>query len=244
MQRFKFNTCVRQSSEKIAVYVARLRELTQFCEFGDSLEDMLRDRLICGVNDERLQRRLLAEPQLTFKKAMELSQTFESSMQDAKDLQSSSRMPRAGLVNAINEQKAKCYRCGGQHNPYKCKYKESVCHNCKKKGHLAKRCHQRDKSGTRKSPHPKSTHHIGTEPTDTEKEAEDGVYTMFTVPSSKQDPIQITVDVDNFPLSMELDTGASLSIISETVYKHLPSVPILQLSSLHIQVNQLKCWVP
>ena len=70
---------------------------------------------------------------------------FESSMEDAKDLQSSSRVPRAGLVNAINEQKAECYCCGGQHNLYKCKYKESVCHNCKKKGHLAKRCHQCDK---------------------------------------------------------------------------------------------------
>ena len=231
MQRFKFNTCVRQSGEKIAVYVARLRELTQFCEFGDSLEDMLRNRLVCGVNDERDQRRLLAEPQLTFKKAMELSQTFESSMQDAKDLQSSSRVPRAGLVNAINEQKAEMYRCGGQHNPFKCKYKEFVCHNCKKKGYLAKRCHQCDKSGTRKSPHPKSTHHIGTESTDTKKEAEDGVYTMFTLPSSKQDPIKIIVDVDNFPLSMELDTGTSHSIISETVCKNLPSVPKLEPTS-------------
>ena len=47
---------------------------------------MLQDRLVCGVNDEQLQRRLLAEPKLTFKKAIELSQKFESSMQDAKDV--------------------------------------------------------------------------------------------------------------------------------------------------------------
>ena len=84
----------------------------QLCEFGDSLEDMLRDRLVRGVNDELLQRRLFAEPQLTFKKAMKPSQMFESSMQDAKDLQSSSRVPRVGPVNAINKQKAECYCCG------------------------------------------------------------------------------------------------------------------------------------
>ena len=111
VQHFKFNICVRQPGEKIAVYVVR-QELMQFCEFGDSLEDMLRDRLVCGVNDEQLQQRLFAEPQLTFKKAMKLSQMFESSMQDAKDLQSSSRVPRVGPVNAINEQKAECYCCG------------------------------------------------------------------------------------------------------------------------------------
>ena len=57
---------------------------------------------------------------------------------------------------------------------------------------------------------------------------------MLTVPSSKQDPIQITVDVDNFPLSMELDTGASLSNISETIYKKLPSVPKLKPTSANL----------
>ena len=80
-------------------------------------------------------------------------------MQDAKDLQSSSKVPRAGPVNTINEQKAECYQCGGQHNLYKCKYKESV-------SHLTKKCHQCDKSGMHKLPHSKSTHHIGTESTD------------------------------------------------------------------------------
>ena len=92
-----------------------------------------------------------------------------------------------------------------------------MCHNCKKKGHLAKRCYQHDKSGTRKSSYSNSTHHIGTESTDTDKEAEDVVYTMFTIPSSKQDLIQITVDVNDYPLSMDLDTGASLLIIIKTV---------------------------
>ena len=66
---------------------------------------------------------------------------------------------------------------------------ESVCHKHKKKGHLPKKWHQRNKSGRHKSPHSRSTHHIGAESTDTDKEAEDNVYTMFTIPSSKQDPI-------------------------------------------------------
>ena len=65
---------------------------------------------------------------------------------------------------------------------------ESVCHS-HKKGHLPKKWHQRNKSGIRKSPHSRSTHHIGTESTDTDKEAEDDVYTMFTISSSKQGPI-------------------------------------------------------
>ena len=38
---------------------------------------MLRDRLVCGVNDERIQRRLLAERRLDFKKALELATAME-----------------------------------------------------------------------------------------------------------------------------------------------------------------------
>jgi len=54
------------------------------------------------------------------------------------------------------------------------------------------------------------------------------IYTMFTLPSSKVDPIKIVVKLDNTPILMELDTGASLSIISYDVYKILPLQPILQ----------------
>jgi len=41
---------------------------------------MLRDRLVCGINDPIIQCRLLAEKALTFKTAMELSQGMESAV--------------------------------------------------------------------------------------------------------------------------------------------------------------------
>ena len=48
---------------------------------------MLRDRLDCGVNDERIQRRLLAKSQLDFKKAMELATAMETADKNTRDLQ-------------------------------------------------------------------------------------------------------------------------------------------------------------
>ena len=89
----------------------------QYCEFGDTLNDMLRDRLVCGVNNEQLQRRLLSEPQLTFKKALEISQTFEAATRDAKDLQDGPRS-MAPVQNITRKSgQSLCYHCGGQHNP-------------------------------------------------------------------------------------------------------------------------------
>ena len=48
---------------------------------------MLRDRLVCGVEEAKIQRRLLAEPDLTFDKAFELAIAAESADKNAKDLQ-------------------------------------------------------------------------------------------------------------------------------------------------------------
>ena len=61
VQRFQFNTRERAEGESIASYVAALRKLGEFCDYGDKLNEMIRDRLVCGVNHATIQPRLLAE---------------------------------------------------------------------------------------------------------------------------------------------------------------------------------------
>ncbi|XP_041379597.1 uncharacterized protein K02A2.6-like [Gigantopelta aegis] len=48
VQRFAFHSRTRKEGKSIANFVAHLRELLEHCQFGDTLNDMLRDRLICG----------------------------------------------------------------------------------------------------------------------------------------------------------------------------------------------------
>ena len=67
------------------------RRLSEHCNFGDALQDMLRDRLVCGVHDQRTQRRLLAEPDLTLQKAFEVAQAIESAESQVKELQQPGR---------------------------------------------------------------------------------------------------------------------------------------------------------
>ena len=50
VQRYKFHIRVRQTGESISTFVAELRALSEHYEFGNTLEEMLRDRLVCGVN--------------------------------------------------------------------------------------------------------------------------------------------------------------------------------------------------
>ena len=56
-----FAARIQAKEESIAAYLAALRELFEYCEYGDTLSEMIRDRLVCGVNHDGIQRRLLAE---------------------------------------------------------------------------------------------------------------------------------------------------------------------------------------
>ena len=155
VQRFNFHSRSRRADENVSTYIAELRKLSEYCAFGDTLNDMLRDRLVCGINDQRLQRRLLAEPTLTFEKAWELAQASETAERNAKQLEKAapatavhalpSGYPGGGARQQMTirrpmQPRCKCYRCGGNHFPGKCQFKDSECHYCGKKGHIAKVC--------------------------------------------------------------------------------------------------------
>ena len=88
MECFKLNTRVHKTSKSIATYISELSTIANNCSFGDSLETMLRDRLVCGMNDIIIQCRLYAKKALTFKTAMELSRGMESAAKNVKELTS------------------------------------------------------------------------------------------------------------------------------------------------------------
>ena len=84
VQRFKFNSCVHLAEETVSTYVSELRSIAEHCNFGKSLDDMLRDHLICGINEELTQHCLLAESKLTLKRALKITQSLETAVQMVK----------------------------------------------------------------------------------------------------------------------------------------------------------------
>ena len=69
VQRYQFYSRFFHPDESISIFVAELRHLAKDCNFGAALKDNLRDRLVCGVGDSIIQKKLLAEQNLTFQKA-------------------------------------------------------------------------------------------------------------------------------------------------------------------------------
>ena len=86
-ERFHFHRWEQVSGESVAEYVAELRRLVTHCQFGNYLDEALRDRLVCGIRNTGIQKQLLSEAELTLKKAIELSQAFEAAEMNTKAIQ-------------------------------------------------------------------------------------------------------------------------------------------------------------
>ncbi|CAC5392621.1 unnamed protein product [Mytilus coruscus] len=123
VQRCKFNSRSRQPNESVSQFVAELRQIYEHCDCKATLDDMLRDRLVCGIKEDRIQRRLLAEPGLTFKKAMEVATAMEMAAKNAHDLQ----VQEPKQVHKVTIRNEECYRCEGSHNATDCKWKDAKC---------------------------------------------------------------------------------------------------------------------
>ena len=77
-ERFHFHKRDQAVGESIMEYDAALRKLAIHCTFGTYLEEALRDRFVCGLRNEAMQRRLLSETDLTLTRAMELALGMET----------------------------------------------------------------------------------------------------------------------------------------------------------------------
>ena len=110
-----------------------------------------------------------------------------------------------------------------------CRFKDVVCSHCKKTGHIARACHAKQGSAHKdayKGTHntrrknqrdtSKRVHQI----TDSEADhsLSESMYTLFNMNSNHVKPIQVTVNVNGADITMEVDTRASVSIISESTY--------------------------
>ena len=60
-ERFRFHRQNQKEGETMAQYLAKLRKVTEHCDFRNNLQEALRDRLVCGIVSVPIQKRLLAK---------------------------------------------------------------------------------------------------------------------------------------------------------------------------------------
>ena len=234
-ERFRFYQRSQAEGESVAEFAADLRRLTIRCNFGDFLPQALRDKFVCGVRNNAIQKRLLtAEDTLTVDKALEMAQGMETADHDMKTMKNNSsatptvlHVPAAAKSNGARKA---CYRCGrNNHHEKECRFKDAKCHKCGKQGHIATVCRSSAQNSKASSRGPNRRRKAGnTKWVETQAEEDPPTNSkddlaLFTIGSASTSPIRVELELDSKAVSMEVDTGAAMSIMSGVVFtSHFP----------------------
>ena len=234
-ERFHFYKREQRAGESLTAYVAQLRKLASRCEFGTFLNEALRDRFVCGMLHENIQKVLLTKAKLDLDKALEISLGMEAAAQKAKEFKGTDRTqpvmsvqtPGAGPSN-------RCTRCGREnHTKGECKFRNSKCHKCGKIGHIAPVCRSKASASRQPQYTPRTTKWVDTT-TDSKPVAGDDPLPsepLFVVRDRATAPYVVEVKVNGLSLQMEVDSGASVSLAPEAAVASLLSSTALQPSN-------------
>lgn len=167
---------------------------------------------------------MLAEPDLKNKRAVELALAFELVSKNTLDLNSQVKEEEAPVHFVNNPQgELKCYRCGGKHWPKQCRFRESKCYDWDETGHLERMCHGKKKTNdneparNEQSKHKREPTHLPKE--DCEADEKSREYSMYNITNgSASEAWTVDIELCGKPHHMEIDSGATKTVISEVTY--------------------------
>ena len=252
--REQFHNLTKKPDETYKSFTLRLTHQAAKCGFyGKELDTQMRDRLIAGVRDTELKRKLLKEKPPDFKQAKSIVQDWDAvnqALQEPSDANVmttrktfqkpkgfTSFQPVTGKPNwnkprqrfQPNRRTAnsgKCDSCGGNHMRFTCKFKTAECHSCHKIGHIAKVCRSKP---TRQNQHVRTTE-IDSK---TEIDPSDSDADELQILSVKSDRhLYQKVTFDNGQTSdFVIDTGSPVNFMSKSELQRLQLNAKLQRTS-------------
>ncbi|XP_067670000.1 uncharacterized protein [Haliotis asinina] len=237
--RYKFHTRSQIEGESIEEFVTHLQLLVKDCAY-DKPEEMVRDRIICGIISKTICEKLLTEGDtLTMQQAIEITRSYEITQSHLK-LMSASHS--AENVDAIYKHRTRSYpyrhgsehksgqnecgNCGGhhEHNKKKCPARGTQCHKCKKWNHFSKVCRSSIQE-QRPAGHTKGKKKIHTIDYASDSDSDGNLYIDVINGEANEFPNQafadISVDGDH-TISFKIDTGAQVNVIPKKEYDEMP----------------------
>ena len=143
-ERFKFNNRTQEPSESIETYAASLRALAATCAFGTLHDELIRDRIVCGIHNNAVRRKLLQEPKLSLSRCIDLCRATETTTAQVKAMAGHSDDPDL-MANYVGKQRnprrptgdtrgiiSECKFCGRSHkrNKESCPAYGRFCSGC------------------------------------------------------------------------------------------------------------------
>ena len=250
MERHKFNTRNQKAGETIESYVSDLRIRAKSCNFGDLYQELIRDRLVCGINNDNMRKVLLRDSDLTLAKAISICQIHEVTEEHNKTLacpQSYATKVDAVHAKFVRRQThdsriknhaektgtpyiANCNNCGGSHPAMKdrCPAFGQQCHTCKKWNHFKKCCKSTQQTYNWQKPR-RTVHQLLPDLADNTTDETfyvDGLTPQVSVDSTDaqiegNEEAFVTLQVNSTPVEMKVDTGAKCNVLPMKTFEQV-----------------------
>ena len=249
-ERYKFHKAEQEQSESIRDYLAKLQRLAETCDFGGYRDEAIRDRFACGLRNRAIQRKLRGEAELTLKLAVGKACAAELTDRETSALHGES-------LNRVETVLPECFRCVKKnHVPDKCFFRKSKCHGCQNYGHIIKKCPEgfgnnnskktrpgksKAKDDRRKKKKSSGIHNVKNDSVERGSKSQDEVmkttWPVFTLTDSgkKYKEMKVLVSIEGKPVDMEVDTGATVSIMPEKVWRKVLSAKPVRKSNLKLR---------
>ena len=220
-ERYCFNQRQQQTGETYDQYKTALKKLAEGCDFAKITPDeILRDRLLFGIADNKVRERLLRETNLTLEKTDDLCHASERMAAQLK-IVAEKQTPPAEAANAVSTGKRNvtrskpqarrsqtkeidCSYCGQRHAQKKelCPAYGKKCTTCGKNNHFANKCR------TPSRPEKRSLHNVDYE-----------VFTTTRTSHLKESElVTLRLESGNY-MRFQPDTGAQCNVIPVELYK-------------------------
>jgi hypothetical protein len=228
-ERYKFWSRDQQEGETVDAYVTELKKMSVNCAFDNLKDSLIRDKLVFGINDEKVRERLLREETLDLKKAVDMCRAAEMTKHQIKNLNSSHSVLKVGKATAIktwdsrpSHTNSECGACGYRHGSKRCPAIGKECSFCKKYNHFQAKCKQKQMANNTKVVNAVE-----------EASAEADSLEYFSISSLQQTNgnSQWTLNMavnGELDTRFKMDTGADVNILPVKIFQALTEKPRLE----------------
>lgn len=241
----------QKAGESIDAFTVRLRLQAERCDFGDRIEENIKDQIIQNCQSPALRRDLLKKGDASLEKILSTAKVFETVAHQEKSFTASAdSKPFGEEVNKINVKqtngkrgkfsesaRSECGRCGytgHTASDEKCPAKGKSCNKCGNRDHFARKCRKRQFSRSFRNKNEADRPSSGkVAKSDDSRDSMDKSESMvknitadddyvFNV-TTGDDGSEVQCEIGGVKATAIIDSGSKYNLMSETTWKRLKS---------------------
>ncbi|XP_055633159.1 uncharacterized protein LOC129773571 [Toxorhynchites rutilus septentrionalis] len=255
-ERHIFRNLQQESDEKISKFVLRLREQGNLCEYGDWLDENIKEQIFEKGSSNELRAKILTKPGMTLEEIIKEGRSLETIEKVSCQLQ----LQQSVDINKLTTYKNECFRCGriGHFaNDDCCPAKDKKCEKCGLIGHFRRCCKTKEREAVndRNKRKHRRVRQVGEEASGGSEsicdsddsgsgivDPQDDVKYVFAASTDDTQGDKVVCSVGGVKINWIVDSGAGVNVIDSNTWSYLKKLKINVLSQSKDSTRTLKAY--